>query len=317
MARHHQKAFHLFLVLIAVCGSWGIYRFARACGGPGDPVPCDCGGPTCTCGAKNPDGSNPCGMPPGCTCTSFGCSCECTGTRGCTKGSGGGNCTGSGCDCTVQGEEDWCPCRTVQCGGKKQCPECCGASVAGWCNWCPIGGAPIFCNGYGPCTCLSDSSACTKCSSAKCNNKICAQCTCTCGQTGCPPAGIRSGYDRWQVWHPGGPCGCARYGCYTCDGTAGSAAYNCCSGCGNPGVGTLGVGCSTGSCVVHCGSAFCPCVTPTVPACACAGTLGYCQNHKPKIPGSCLRCPKPGNSLWCKGPNGGGGFAPCTYLTYP
>jgi len=267
------------------------------------------------------------GWPPECYpyCESY---CECIGTGGCTSGSGGGSCGGTGgTGCVKQAPGDGCSCKVSQCGGAKNCPgDCCGASQAGNCKWCPKGGSAT-CGGTNPCKCRSDSSACTKCGTlckTLSNPGGCTQCACTCGQTACratktPPQQILPGEGDW-AGQPGGPCSCARYNSYTCDGTANSAAHNCCQGCGDPGSGKLGVGCgaSVGGgpawCIVHCGSSTCPCTTPTLLACACTNSNGYCWGKKKQ--GTCKACPKPGNTWMCKD-GGGGAFVACTSLTYP
>jgi len=179
------------------------------------------------------------------------------------------------------------------------------------------------CDGPVTCNCLSDSSACSKCGTI-CSYGSCTGCACTCGQTDCratktPPQPVPPGEGDW-AGQPGGPCACARYNSYTCDGTSNSAAHNCCQGCGDPGSGKLGVGCgaSVGGgpawCIVHCGSSTCPCTTPTLLACACTNSNGYCWGKKKQ--GTCKACPKPGNTWMCKD-GGGGAFVACTYLTYP
>jgi len=196
MARHHQKAFHLFLVLIAVCGSWGIYRFARACGGPGDPVPCDCPGKevACSCGTRDPDESNPCNnIILGCNCAAknSGCTCNYYG------------CVNSTCPCTV-GQN--CSCKTST--NKCVCLKCstgtspCGAGAHGTCGCVCAGwssGNPSRCPPDATCPKTVTQCQTTPCKTCNCPNDT--YCTYGCYVvSGCSPS------------CGGGQCQCKKYG---------------------------------------------------------------------------------------------------------
>jgi len=311
---------------------------ARAC----TLCPCECG---CGDGTACPTKS--------CECGGDGCVGHCAKTCSLTsspyKPCGGTyNCATQSPGCAVGSQR--CDCGGTICkAGTRPCatsgpPYVCKTSAAHGCNpgtngacncgtYCSLKAKP--CTGSTPCHCRTDQSGCARCGDKICNSLsnpgACTRCGqgCKCEWESCVESIPNSkDWDKDCEYDvKGGPCGCVNYGGFLCDGTHDSFSAQCCSGCG--GTGKEGVGCSSGECVEHCGSAPCPCGDPSGAGCLAApgagcrfddNPRGACFDAETRTSNTCLRCPKPGNSATCKndGENGGySGFVPCFTNTYP
>jgi len=267
----------------------------------------------CACleeGCSDCDWLTPCAVY-GCG-QAFACLDNC-GWGGWCSVTGSQPCTFCGCGCWGGGCAEVCSlpycgfytyeCSDDGCGAGSNCD--CGL-VCGYASP-PCGGTPLQ-----ECACLGPTGskiACDVCEDycpgrgQDCPNCAdpSAACKCQCANPTCPTSSVFLCNVCKMTWK----CGTHIDGPYKCNGQSGTGwGYACCSGCG--GTGKMGAGCTapvggSNNCVVHCNSTMCPCGTPTVPACSCAAgdnPLGGCFQRG--AGGTCLRCPKPGNTYNCK-----------------